>query len=102
MKQKFALQFDERALAEWQGLDPPIQKQFKRKLAKLISGEEQPSPRARIASLGPDYYKIKQRSSGYRLVYRYKDTKLVILVIAVGKRSRNLVYEAAHSRAGKR
>ena len=100
-KPKFALKFDERALAEWYKLEVQIQKQFKKKLTKLISGVETPSPRARISGLGPGYYKIKQRSSGYRLVYRYEDKKLVILVIAVGKRNRNIVYDVVRARVVK-
>ncbi len=100
-KPKFALKFDERALAEWYKLEVQIQKQFKKKLTKLMSGVETPSPRARISGLGPGYYKIKQRSSGYRLVYRYEDKKLVILVIAVGKRNRNIVYDVARARVVK-
>ena len=101
-KPKFALKFDERALAEWHKLEVQIQKQFKKKLTKLLSGVETPSPRARVSGLGPGYYKIKQRSSGYRLVYKYEDKKLVILVIAVGKRNRNIVYDVARTRVGKR
>lgn len=101
-KPKFALKFDERALAEWHKLEVQIQKQFKKKLTKLLSGVETPSPRARVSGLGPGYYKIKQRSSGYRLVYKYEDKKLVILVIAVGKRNRSIVYDVARARVGKR
>ncbi len=100
-KPKFALKFDERALAEWYKLEIQIQKQFKKKLTKLMSGVETPSPRARVSGLGPGYYKIKQRSSGYRLVYRYEDKKLVILVIAVGKRNRNIVYDVVRARVVK-
>ena len=100
-KPKFALKFDERALAEWYKLEVQIQKKFKKKLTKLMSGVETPSPRARVSGLGPGYYKIKQRSSGYRLVYRYEDKKLVILVIAVGKRNRNIVYDIARARVVK-
>ena len=101
-KPKFALTFDERALAEWRKLDNQVQSQFKKKLSKLISGVETPSPRNRVSGLPPGYYKIKQRSSGYRLVYRSEDKRLVILVIAVGKRNRNIVYDAARIRVGKR
>ncbi len=100
-KPKFALKFDERALAEWYKLEVQIQKQFKKKLTKLMSGVETPSPRARVSGLGPGYYKIKQRSSGYRLVYRYEDKKLVILVIAVGKRNRSIVYDVVRARVVK-
>ncbi len=101
-KPKFALRFDARALAEWRKLDKQIQIQFKKKLSKLISGEEAPSPKAQVFGLPPGYYKIKQRSSGYRLVYRYEDKRLVIIVIAVGKRNRNIVYDIARIRVGKR
>ena len=100
-KPKFALKFDERALAEWYKLEVQIQKQFKKKLTKLMSGVETPSPRARVSGLGPGYYKIKQRTSGYRLVYRYEDKKLVILVIAVVRRNRNIVYYVARARVVK-
>ena len=38
------------------------------------------------------------RSVGYRLVYEVRDTEVVVVVIAVGKRERNAVYEAAAKR----
>jgi mRNA interferase RelE/StbE len=38
-----------------------------------------------------DCCKIKLRGQGYRLVYQVRDNELVIVVIAVGKRDRNLV-----------
>jgi mRNA interferase RelE/StbE len=101
-KPKFALHFDERALAEWHKLDKQIQKQFKKKLNNLITGVEIPSPKARLSGLPPSHFKIKQRSSGYRLVYKYEEDKLLILVIAVGKRNRNVVYDIARGRAGKK
>ena len=101
-KPKFSLSFDKRALAEWRKLDKQIQSQFKKKLSKLISGEETPSPKNTVSGLPPGYYKIKQRNSAYRLVYRYEDKRLVVLVIAVGKRNRNTVYDAARFRVGKR
>ncbi len=46
----------------------------------------------------PDCYKIKLRSVGYRLVYRVYDDRIVVQVIAVGKRERNEVYKAAAGR----
>jgi mRNA interferase RelE/StbE len=100
-KPKFALKFDERALAEWRKLDGRIQSQFKKKLSKLVSGEETPPPSTMVSGLPLGYYKIKQRSSGYRLVYRYEDEELVVVVIAIGKRNRNIVYDIARGRVGK-
>ena len=53
--------------------------------------EAQPGGRA-------DRYKIKLRTVGYRLVYEVRDTELIILVVAVGKRERNAVYRVAMKR----
>ncbi|MFC3908956.1 type II toxin-antitoxin system RelE/ParE family toxin [Legionella dresdenensis] len=45
-----------------------------------------------------DCYKIKLRQSGYRLVYQVNDNKLIVTVIAVGKRNKNHVYDEAEFR----
>ncbi|KJO24748.1 type II toxin-antitoxin system RelE family toxin, partial [Enterobacter roggenkampii] len=45
-----------------------------------------------------DCYKIKLRSSGYRLVYQVIDEKVVVFVISVGKRERSEVYSEAVKR----
>jgi mRNA interferase RelE/StbE len=45
-----------------------------------------------------DCYKIKLRSSGYRLVYRVDDGELLVVVVAVGKRERSEIYEKARAR----
>jgi len=47
-----------------------------------------------------DCYKIKLRQSGYRLVYQVNDNKLIITIIAVGKRNKNEVYDEAEIRKG--
>ena len=36
--------------------------------------------------------------TGYRLVYRVEDERIVILVLAIGKRERGSVYEHAEKR----
>jgi len=41
---------------------------------------------------------IKFRTSGFRLVYEVIDNELYILVIAVGKRDKNIVYKKAQKR----
>mgnify|MGYP003606287072 CR=1 FL=1 len=38
-------------------------------------------------------YKIKLRSSGFRLAYEVKDLEIVVYVVSVGKRENNKVYE---------
>lgn len=46
-------------------------------------------------------YKIKLRSSGYRLVYKVEDETVVVFVLAVGKRERNQAYDNASERLTK-
>jgi mRNA interferase RelE/StbE len=92
----FSLEFHVLALKEWQKLDNSVKDQFKKQLEKRLS-----NPRVASAKLHGDldnFYKIKLRSIGYRLVYEVIDHKLVILVIAVGKRNQEEVYKKASSR----
>jgi mRNA interferase RelE/StbE len=92
----FSLEFHVTALKEWQRLDNSVKDQFKKQLEKRLS-----NPRVLSAKLHGDldnFYKIKLRTLGYRLVYEVIDHKLVILVIAVGKRNREEVYKKASSR----
>ena len=51
---------------------------------------------------GQNLYKIKLRSVGYRLVYQVEDDKVVVFVIAVGKREKNAVYDTAEERLAER
>jgi len=91
----YELGFVEDALKEWRKLDASIREQFKKKL-----GERLENPRVPSAKLSghPDRYKIKLRSLGYRLVYEVRDSQLIVVVVAVGKRERNAVYKAAAGR----
>ena len=43
-------------------------------------------------------YKIKLKASGYRLVYEVIDNELIIIVVIIGKRNRNEVYDIAKNR----
>jgi mRNA interferase RelE/StbE len=84
------------ALKEWKKLDQSVREQFKKQLEKHLL-----NPRVASAKLHgdlEDFYKIKLRALGYRLVYEVIDHKLVILVIAVGKRNQEDVYRKASSR----
>lgn len=91
----FELEFLEEALIEWKRLDGAVREQFKKKLAERLT-----TPRVASAKLSghADRYKIKLRAVGYRLVYEVIDKRLVVLVIAVGRRDRNAVYHAAQKR----
>jgi len=43
-------------------------------------------------------YKIKLRGAGYRLVYQVQDDRVVVFVVAVGRREREEVYLDSMSR----
>ncbi len=91
----YKLKFLPIALKEWKKLDNPIRQQFKKKLEKRLESPHIPSTQL---SGFENHYKIKLRSSGYRLVYEVIDKEIVVLVVAVGKRERNFVYKKAQRR----
>lgn len=91
----YRLEFDARALKEWHKLGDTVRQQFKKKLVEVLL---QPRVEAnRLHSL-PDCYKIKLRSSGYRLVYQVIDQDIVVLVVSVNRRDRDQVYLKATER----
>lgn len=92
---KYALEFHAQALREWGKLGNTIQLQFARKLKERLE-----NPRVEADKLRdmPNCYKIKLRSIGYRLVYEVIDSRLIVTVIAVGKRERSKVYGKATKR----
>ena len=83
------------AKREWDKLEAKVRDQFARKLKERLETPRIPS--ARLSDM-PDCYKIKLRAAGYRLVYRVDDGRIVVAVIAVGRRERNAVYKAAAGR----
>lgn len=91
----FELAFLKDALKEWRKLDGNTQAQFKTKLAERLVNPHVPSAKL---SGHHSRYKIKLRSVGYRLVYEVRDTELVVMVVAVGRRDRNTVYTVAATR----
>ncbi len=92
----YELEFDVRALREWRKLDPSIQAQFKKQLAKRLDNPHVPS--AKLHGELQNTYKIKLREVGYRLVYEVIDQRLIVVVIAVGKRDHETVYSQAAKR----
>jgi mRNA interferase RelE/StbE len=91
----YKLTFLKPALKEWKKLAPDHRKQFEKKLHSLRSNPHVPA--ARLRDL-PNCYKIKLRDAGYRLVYRVYDERIVIQIVAVGRRDKNEVYEKAAQR----
>ena len=85
----YKLLFKEDAKKEWDKLDRYIQETLKKKIKERLTDPKVASAKLRGMS---DCYKIKLRGSGHRLVYHVRDNELVIVVIVVGKRDKNLVY----------
>lgn len=77
-------------MKEWRKLDKSLQRQLKKKLANRLDHPHVPSSRL---SGFDTVYKIKLRTSGYRLVYQVNDEEITVLVVAIGKRERNDVYK---------
>ena len=92
----FNLEFHVQALKEWQKLDNSVREQFKKQLEKRIINPRVPS--AKLHGDLENFYKIKLRTLGYRLVYEVIDDRLVIHVIAIGKRNQSIVYQKASKR----
>lgn len=91
----YKLEFLPSAHKEWNKLGHTLREQFKKKM-----GERLKLPRIPADALHsmPDCYKINLKASGYRLVYQVIDERVVVSVLAVGKRERSSVYDAARNR----
>lgn len=91
----YELRFKEEALKEWRKLDETVKSSFKKKLQERLTDPKVPSAKLRGLT---DCYKIKLRGVGYRLVYQVREQELVVVVIAVGKRDKEMVYKIAAKR----
>ncbi|OEC56742.1 MULTISPECIES: type II toxin-antitoxin system RelE/ParE family toxin [Pseudomonas] len=95
MGAEYEVEWDPKALKELRKLDGTLRLQFLKQLQERQAGPRVPSDALHGMK---DCYKIKLRGAGYRLVYRVEDERIVILVLAVGKRERSSVYEQAAKR----
>lgn len=91
----YRLAFLPSARKEWDKIGGNVREQFKKKLAERL--ETPHVPAARLSGMD-GCYKIKLRAAGYRLVYQVNDTTITVIVVAIGKRDRNLVYKIAAGR----
>ncbi len=91
----YSLEFKPKALKEWKKLDHSIKLQFHKKLKERLV-----TPRVPHSKLSgfPNVYKIKLRNSGFRLAYEVIDDKVIVMVLTVGKRENNAVYEEIKNR----
>ena len=81
----YELEFNPKALKEWKKLDFAIKEQFKKKLKKRL---ENPKVQSDKLSGYENIYKIKLKSSGFRLAYEVKDSVLIVIVLKIGKRDK--------------
>lgn len=91
----YKLKFLPAAFKEWKKLDSGIRNEFKKKLEKRILNPEVSS--AKLVG-HKNVYKIKLKSSGYRLAYLVENNELVIIVIAIGKREKGSIYNKMNDR----
>lgn len=91
----YDLKFVPSALKEWKKLGDTVRKEFKKALEKRLVNPR--VPKQKLSGYN-DVYKIKQRSAGYRLVYEVIDQEVVVLVLAVGKRDKDDVYDKLSNR----
>ncbi|GAA5251907.1 type II toxin-antitoxin system RelE family toxin [Candidatus Rickettsia kedanie] len=88
----YSLEFIPTAKTEWDKLGFTIKEQFKKKLSERFKSPHVPKD---AVNGGNNLYKIKLRSVGYRLVYEVDDKRIIVL--AIGKRNRNEVYNKLFS-----
>ena len=86
----YFLDFHPKAIKEWNKLNHSIKLQFNKKLKERL---ENPKVQKDKLSGYENMYKIKLKSSGFRLAYELKDEEIVILVLSVGKRENDKVYD---------
>ncbi|HGI7032731.1 TPA: type II toxin-antitoxin system RelE/ParE family toxin [Klebsiella aerogenes] len=82
--------------SEWNDLPVAIRDQLKKKLAKIV--ENPHIPKNKLKGDLANCYKIKLLKAGVRLVYSVNDNEIIILLLTVGKRADNVVYEEAKNR----
>ena len=92
----YSLEFHVLALKEWKKLDGAIQVQFQKALKKRLQDPKVPS--AKLRGDLQNAYKIKLRDVGYRLVYQVIDQRLVIVIVAIGRRDNEEAYLTAAKR----
>lgn len=78
----YKLKFTKQSNKEWNKLDYSIKLQLQKKLKKRL---QNPKVLSDKLSGYENVYKIKLRSSGFRLAYEVKDEEIIVLVL---KRSR--------------
>lgn len=92
----YKLSFLPKALKEWKKLDASVSGQFKKKLKERLENPKVEKDKLRGFE---NVYKIKLRNVGYRLAYEVKDEEITIVVLIVGVRDKNKVYNILKQRS---
>lgn len=92
----YKITFLKSAEKEWRKTPPDIQKQFYKKLQERLKEPRIPKDELRGSLKG--LYKIKLLKAGYRLVYRIIEDRVVIQIVAIGRRDKGDVYAIAFRR----
>ena len=89
---KYKLKILPSALDQLNKLDKPIREALNKKLRERLDNPLVQKDKLRTAKL-KDCYKIKLRSSGIRLIYVVEHNELVLVVVKIGKRENDQVYD---------
>lgn len=92
----YSIRVHEDFVAELNKLDHAIKQQLRKKLDKVV--ENPHIAKNRLSGELHHCYKIKLRKAGVRLVYQVNDDEIYILLLTVGKRDDNEVYDTALNR----
>lgn len=92
----FSLRFHQDALREWHSIDGGIRRRLKKRLGQRLSNPFVPA--ARLSGRLANCFKIKDSSSGYRLVYHVDIEGRILFVLAIAKRESKFVYKLADRR----
>jgi mRNA interferase RelE/StbE len=89
----YQLEWTIRANKEWEQLDCSIQVEVLKKLKQRLANPHIPADllSGNLAGL----YRLKFRKSGIRLIYKVQDQRLVVVVVAIGKRENLDAYKTA-------
>lgn len=92
-EEKKSLSIDQEALKEWKNAPEELRERFKKKLKKAL---ETGQPTGEHLRGHTGLYRIKTKRPNYRLVYRWDEGNISIMVLA----PREKVYEIMRARIG--
>jgi mRNA interferase RelE/StbE len=92
----YQLEWTIRANKDWEQLDRSIQVEVLKKLKQRLANPHIPADllSGNLAGL----YRLKFRKSGIRLIYKVQDQRLIVVVVAIGKRENLDAYKTAAAR----